>query len=70
MLRSRLLRLILLDHDQSVAPFVQRVEFNARFVVDPGDSRLEGRDHLGPLRGDGKAVTTTTTLSSDASFLS
>jgi hypothetical protein len=41
---------------------MQRVEFNARFVMNPGDRRLEGRDHLGTVLGDGKAVTTTTTL--------
>src|SRR5215467_1325544 len=42
-LRSRLLRLVLLDHDQPVGPLEQRIKFNARFVVNPGDRRLEGR---------------------------
>jgi hypothetical protein len=32
---------------------LQRVEFNARFLVHPGDRRLEGRDHLGAVPGDG-----------------
>jgi len=66
--RSRLLRLVLFDHDQPVRPFVQGLELNAWFVVNPGDRRLEGRDHLGAVLGTGKAVTTTTTLMSD-SFL-
>jgi len=54
MLRSRLLRLVFLDHDQPTAPLVQRVELNDRGVVNPGDHRLEGRDHLGATLGDGK----------------
>jgi hypothetical protein len=33
---------------------MQRVEFDARFVMDPGDRLLEGRDHLGAVLGDGK----------------
>jgi hypothetical protein len=52
--RARLLRLVLLDHDEPVATLVQRVEFDARFVMDPGDRLLEGRDHLGTVFGDGK----------------
>src|SRR5215471_1371814 len=40
-LRSRLLRLVLLDHDQPVGPLEQRIEFNARFGMNPGDRRLE-----------------------------
>jgi hypothetical protein len=66
MLRTRLLGLVLLDHDQPVASLVQRVQFNARFVVDPGGRLLEGRDHPGTMLGMGKAVTTTTMLMSDA----
>src|SRR5215469_13476949 len=52
--RARLLRLVLLDHDQPVASLMQRVQFNARLVVDPGDCLLEGCDHLGAVPGDGK----------------
>src|SRR5215469_4263664 len=53
-LRSRLLGLVLLDHDQPVVSLVQCVEFNARFVVNPGDRRLKSRDHLSTVLGDGK----------------
>ena len=53
-LLQRLLRLVLLEHDQSVGSLVQRVEFNARFVVNLGDRCLTGRDHLGAVFGDGK----------------
>src|SRR6516165_5867928 len=53
-LRSRLVRLVLLDHDQPVGSLEQRVEFDAWFVVNPGDRRLEGRDYLGAVLGDGK----------------
>jgi hypothetical protein len=52
--RPRLLRLVLLDHDQPVASLVQRVQFHARFAVYPGDRRLEGGDHRGAVLGDGK----------------
>jgi hypothetical protein len=41
---------------------MRRVELNARFAVNPGDRRLEGRDHPGAVLGDGKAVTTTTLI--------
>src|SRR6266498_908051 len=37
-LGPRLLRRVLLDHDQPVASLVQRVELNARFVVDADDA--------------------------------
>jgi len=53
-LRARLLRLVLLNHHQPVWPLVQGVKLNTRFVVDPGDRRLEGRDHLGAVLGNGK----------------
>ena len=49
MLGSRPLRLVLLDHDQPVAPFVRGVKLNAGFAVHPGDRGLEGRDHLGAV---------------------
>ena len=32
---------------------MQRVQLNARFVVNLGDRLLEGRDHLGAVLGDG-----------------
>src|SRR5262249_33548690 len=51
--RSRLVRFVLFDHDQPVASLMQCVQFNARFVVNPGDRRFEGRDHLGAVLGDG-----------------
>ena len=54
MLRPRLRRLVLLDHDQSVASLVQRVELNPGFVVNSGDRRLESRDYVGAVLGDGK----------------
>src|SRR5215831_1575969 len=49
----RVLRRVLLDHDQAVLPLVKRVELAARLLaVHLGDSRLEGGDHLGlVLRG-------------------
>src|SRR5512132_1751319 len=52
-LGPRLLRLVLLDHDEPVWSLVQRVQFNARFAMDPGNRPLEGRDHLGAVLGDG-----------------
>jgi hypothetical protein len=33
---------------------VQRVELNARFAVNPRNRRLEGRDHLGAVLGEGE----------------
>jgi hypothetical protein len=54
MLCSRLFGLVLLDHDQSVAPLVERVPLDARLIVHSRDRRLEGRDHLGPVLGHGK----------------
>jgi hypothetical protein len=36
--------------------------FNFRFIVNLRDRCLEGRDHLGAMLGNGKAVTMTTTL--------
>ena len=65
MLRPRLRRLVLLDHDQSVASLVQRVELNSGFVVNSGDRRLESRDYVGAMFRDGKAVTTTTMFMPD-----
>lgn len=53
-LGSRPLRLVLLDHDQPVAPLVQGVELNAGFAVRPGDRGLEGRERLGVVLGDRK----------------
>jgi hypothetical protein len=67
MLRSGLPGLVFLDHDQPVGPLARRVELDARFVVHPGDRRLEGRDDLGAVLGDGKAVTTTTLISGASS---
>src|SRR5215470_6944612 len=54
-LRAELLRLVLLDHDQPVGAFLQRVEFDARFFVYPLDRGLEGGDHLGAMLGDGES---------------
>jgi hypothetical protein len=42
-------RLVLLDHDQSVGPLVQRVELHAWFVVNPDDRRLASRDQVGAV---------------------
>jgi hypothetical protein len=53
-LGPRLLRLVLLDHDEPVWSLVQRLQFNARFAMDPGDRLLEGRDHLGAVLEDGE----------------
>jgi hypothetical protein len=36
--------------------------------MNPGDRRFHGRDHLGAALGDGKGLTTTTTLIADASL--
>jgi hypothetical protein len=54
MLRKRLLRLVFLDHDQSVRTLVQRVELDARFVMNPADRRFAGCDYLGAVLGDRK----------------
>jgi hypothetical protein len=51
MFRSRLLRLILLDHDKPVRSLGQRVELNVWFVMDSADRRLE---HLGTVIETGK----------------
>jgi hypothetical protein len=64
-LRTRLLRLVLLDHDQPVAPLVQRVEFNW-FVVHRLMAVSKAPSTSAPCSGTGKAVTITTTLISDA----
>jgi hypothetical protein len=32
-------------------PPVQRVQLNARFIMDPDDCRVEGRDRLGTVLG-------------------
>ena len=50
-LRSRLLRLVLLAHDQSVGPLVQRVKLNARLVMSPDDRRLRPRSHRPGAQG-------------------
>ena len=43
-----------LDHDQSVGPLVQRVQLNAGLVMNPGDRRFAGCDHLGAVLGKRK----------------
>jgi hypothetical protein len=52
--RARLLRLVLLDHDEPVVSRTRGVELNAWFVVGPNECLLEGCDHLGVVLGDGK----------------
>jgi hypothetical protein len=70
MLRSRLFRHILLDHDQPVAALVQRVGLHARFgsctrTIAASKAAITSAR----CWGRGKAVTTTTALMSNAFLL-
>ena len=65
--QARLLQLVFLDHDQAAGPLAQRVQFNARFVMDRGDCPSKAAMTSARCKRTGKALTTTATLMSGAS---
>jgi hypothetical protein len=60
--RARLLRFVLLDHDEPAGHFLQRVELNARWAVNPAIAASKAAVTAARCPGTGQAVTVTTLI--------